>query len=168
VRSWKLSEKAWVVADPKGKRLLAGCSDGNVYWWAVEADEVPPAHRSTRSPKRAIAFTRDGLGGLVGSFGGFKGGGDVLLWDLQSGQVSCTFKGHTSQVRDVAILPDGKRFVSGGMDGLLLLWELGTGKPIRRYPGHPSGVTRVAVSPDGKLAFTACTDGVVRAWKLPP
>ena len=38
------------------------------------------------------------------------------MWDLASGEVKSTLKGHTDTVRSVAISPDGKTIVSGSYD----------------------------------------------------
>ena len=35
------------------------------------------------------------------------------VWDLDSGEVKSTLKGHTASVNSVAISPDGKTIVSG-------------------------------------------------------
>ena len=39
------------------------------------------------------------------------------VWELASGEVKSTLKGHTDIVRSVAISPDGKTIVSGSDDG---------------------------------------------------
>ena len=38
------------------------------------------------------------------------------VWDLASGEVKSTLKGHTDLVLSVAISPDGKTIVSGSRD----------------------------------------------------
>ena len=38
------------------------------------------------------------------------------MWDLASGKVKSTLRGHTDQVFSVAISPDGKTIVSGSGD----------------------------------------------------
>ena len=38
------------------------------------------------------------------------------VWDLASGELKCTLKGHTKWVSSVAISPDGKTIVSGSGD----------------------------------------------------
>ena len=38
------------------------------------------------------------------------------VWDMASGEVKSTLKGHTREVLSVAISPDGKTIVSGSVD----------------------------------------------------
>lgn len=46
---------------------------------------------------------------------------DILLWDVEN-ETSKTFKGHAYTVGTVAWMPDGKSFVTGGMDGKVNVW----------------------------------------------
>jgi len=52
----------------------------------------------------------------------------VRIWDLASGQLERTLKGHTDQVLSVAVTPDGSRIVSAGKDRTVRIWELASGR----------------------------------------
>jgi len=56
----------------------------------------------------------------------------VKLWDIKTGEVIRTFKGHTDRVNSVAVTPDGKYIVSGSSDKTIKLWDIETGEVIRR------------------------------------
>lgn len=53
----------------------------------------------------------------------------VKIWDLRqrNNQAVFTFAEHTSEVKDVAISPDGRWVASGGIDGSLKIWEISSG-----------------------------------------
>jgi len=69
-------------------------------------------------------------------------------------------------VQSVAILPDGRRAVTGSWDGSLWLWELETGKELRRFQGHTGIVMSAAITPDGRRVLTASYDNTLRLWDI--
>ncbi|MBN2575032.1 MAG: WD40 repeat domain-containing protein, partial [Deltaproteobacteria bacterium] len=77
-----------------------------------------------------------------------------------------TLEGHTSWVRAVALLPDGKCAVSGSYDKKLKLWDIETGKCLRTFDGHTGSVTAVALLPDGKRALSGSWDKTLRLWDI--
>jgi WD40 repeat protein len=66
----------------------------------------------------------------------------------------------------VALLPDGKRALSGSFDKTLRLWDLDTGAQLHRFHAHDSGVSAVAPLLDGKRALSASFDKTLRLWDL--
>ena len=48
----------------------------------------------------------------------------VLLWDVERGENIAAFKGHSTDVQDLAFSPDGTLLASGSFDGTILLWDL--------------------------------------------
>jgi WD40 repeat protein len=106
-----------------------------------------------------VAVTPDGR--RAASASGDRG---VRLWDLGTGQILRTLKGHTDEVNAVAVTPDGRRAVSASGDGTLRLWDFGTGQTIRTLEGHTAAVYAVAVTPDGRHAVSASGDRTLRLW----
>jgi WD40 repeat protein len=75
------------------------------------------------------------------------------------------FQGHEHRVTAVALLPDGRRALSGSEDRTLRLWDLETGTELRRFQGHEHRVTAVAPLPDGRRALSG-SDRMLRLWDL--
>jgi WD40 repeat protein len=76
----------------------------------------------------------------------------VKLWDLVAGRERATLKGHADQALSVAFSPDGKRLVSGSVDGTAIVWDLATGQQLIAIK---ESTGPAAFSPDGKtLALT--------------
>jgi WD40 repeat protein len=68
-------------------------------------------------------------------------------------------------VTAIAVSPDGRRIVSGGLDATVRIWEADTGKALREFPGHITPVTSVAFSPDGRWIASGGLDYKVRLWE---
>jgi WD40 repeat protein len=48
----------------------------------------------------------------------------VTVWEVATGKVLRTFRGHPDTVTSVAFSPDGHGALSGGYDHTLKLWDL--------------------------------------------
>ena len=58
-------------------------------------------------------------------------------------------RGHASQVSSVAMTADGRKVVTGSMDGTVRIWDAETGAVRRVFKGDGDPVRSVAVTPDG-------------------
>jgi WD40 repeat protein len=76
------------------------------------------------------------------------------------------FAGHTAQLWDVAVSPDGARALTASRDKTLILWDLATGAKLRTLTGHTKVVRQVAFSPDGAAAVSSSQDGTLIVWDL--
>ncbi len=71
-------------------------------------------------------------------------------------------------LESIAYAADGKRFVTGGWDGLVRLWNIETGKVEKEIPYGGRYVHAVAISPNGKMVAAGGNDkaGFVKVWNL--
>jgi WD40 repeat protein len=54
---------------------------------------------------------------------------DVLrIWEVATGKLLATLKGHTTHITDVQFAPDGQRILSASRDGTARLWETTSGR----------------------------------------
>ncbi|MCI0463468.1 MAG: hypothetical protein L0Z62_41550, partial [Gemmataceae bacterium] len=59
---------------------------------------------------------------------------------------------------------DGRRLVTGGVDGALKLWDVTTGQEVLTLAGHAVQVTFVGFTPDGSSLISGGADGVAKIW----
>jgi WD40 repeat protein len=75
-----------------------------------------------------------------------------------------TLKGHLYAVLSVAISPNQKTLVSGGLDPEIGVWDLLKGKLLRTLKGHSGGIWSIVYSPDGKTLVSGGQDKTIKVW----
>ncbi len=81
-------------------------------------------------------MTPDGRRAVSGS-----GDNTLKVWEslargLGSGAELVTLRGHSDQVKAVAVTPDGRRAVSASEDETLKVWDLESGAELTTLRGH--------------------------------
>lgn len=61
-----------------------------------------------------------------------------------------TLRGHSRVVSSIAFGPDGKKIISGGLDGSVRVWDAETGAELITFRVYSLGVNSVAFRPDGR------------------
>ncbi|MGB3208528.1 MAG: WD40 repeat domain-containing protein [Crinalium sp.] len=113
-----------------------------------------------------VAITPDGQK-IVGGSGDIEHEDDAIkIWDIDTGSLIDSLKGHQHWIYAVAITPDGKKIVSGSFDNNIKIWDFNTNtiKPstIEAY----DRVNAIAISPDGKIIVSGSDDDTAKIWNL--
>jgi hypothetical protein len=147
---------------------------------AIEADKLLPSAQSQDAIRRAFvaAFPNDGAfrhpaavtDARVSSDGArlltASRDGLARLWDIASGEVLTTYRGHVGQVTSASFSPDGNQILTTSTDRTARVWNLGSGRVITVLVGHTGVVNDAAYAPDGLLAVTGGADRTARVWDL--
>jgi WD40 repeat protein len=73
-------------------------------------------------------------------------------------------QGHGKQVLAAAFSADGRRLVTGSLDGTVKVWEVESGREAASFPGHGSRVLGVAFGFGGRRVVAAYGDDRIKVW----
>lgn len=145
----------WTTALTRdGQVAVTGGDDGTVRIWPAAGGEAKVL-KGDIGAILGVAVSADGARVAAA-------GKRVQVWDIATGRVIALSDDGSL---DVAFLPDGRRVVSVGADGLVRVWDVITHKATV-LRDHVSGVRSVSASSDGRHVATAGGDGTVRIWDV--
>jgi WD40 repeat protein len=117
IRTWQTPGLIDSLALSPGNDLIAAGEGGReVHVWEVRSGKARPQQQEPERRVRALAFTPDGRGLVVG------GNQFVQLWHVDTGRRLLTFR-HPVELWSTAIAPDGNALVTGDIQGTVRLWE---------------------------------------------
>ncbi|GAB5491887.1 MAG: hypothetical protein Phog2KO_21020 [Phototrophicaceae bacterium] len=93
-----------------------------------------------------LALSSDGLIGAVALTTG-----EVLVWDMPTGDILWVNHQHMSIVKDLDFTPDDSQLFSADEAGVFIIWDVATGNVSpTNITADSAGVTAMAISPDGQ------------------
>jgi WD40 repeat protein len=88
----------------------------------------------------------------------------ALVWDIHTGTVLTSFRGHVDWVKSAEFSPDGESVLTASDDWTAQLWDADTGVVRAVFVDHQGGLNKAAFSRDGTEIVTASNDGTARIW----
>jgi WD40 repeat protein len=163
----------WLTFSPGGKWLASTNKKGEARVWdvatgAVVGEVFPHANMGlTFSPDETLLATAGG---------GKEINGDAnrgRVWEVATGKLVMHTTPYRFSASAVDFSADGKRLLTGSIDGAAQIWEVASGREIATLLSPPNEQTSPAdggplqvarFSPDGSKALTADANGTMRLW----
>ena len=132
----------WVDISSDGRHALTGSAGGEIFYWDLESGEL--LHRMKG---HFLHMLISDVHILPGDRLALSSGADntLVLWDLTTGEQIRRFTGFespigghqwfdlgTTNVTELAVMDNGRQFLSAAEDGLLVLWDTASGQPVRQ------------------------------------
>ncbi|KAF9195174.1 WD repeat-containing protein 61 [Haplosporangium sp. Z 767] len=160
------SVQAWTAKfSPDSKHIATGSSSGDVNQYSVETGEKVQTFEGRGKFSMCVAYSPNGEYVACGTEAS-SDSATVLLFDVATGKLRSTFKGHAMVVRSIAFSADSTKLVTGSDDKRIMIHDAVHGDTIRTLAGHSAWVLSVAVSSDGVHVASGSSDSKVKLWDL--
>ncbi len=151
-----------IAVNPSLDLSVSGNRDNTIRLWDVKAKECIRIWKAHQNGINCISFVSETPQVLSGGSDGTL----RLWWNERNRTFSHLFETAGSPITCIAMIPDGKAFISGSFLPELLLWDLETKKVISAFQGHTEPVTAIAALPDGKCFISGSRGGNLRLWEI--
>ena len=128
-----------------GKRKITSEGATVLSVWDTTSGAKTLAVEVTENEGFSLGFALSPDGRHVALPGGSKGG--VRIVDLETGNETRTFYGHTDSIKCLAYSTDGQLFAAGSKMGIVRVWETTTSRQLRLYR-HAGPISAVGFSAD--------------------
>lgn len=141
-------------------KIISGSTDGIIRVWDSKNGRCLQILNRHRGAIHSLSLSKkDDI------FASASSDGLVRVWRLENGK--CISKlNHKNPVNAVAITPDGKKLVSGGLAASLYIWLVSKEVLLEALPGHTGPINSIAISNDGRLILSGSDDRTVRVWDM--
>jgi WD40 repeat protein len=93
--------------------------------------------------------------------------GQLLKWDLATGQRVASLARTNTSFFALAASPDGKLALAGDADHMLRLYNAVSGAELATVSTHKSAVRHIAFSAAGDKAVSTSENGWIIVWRIP-
>lgn len=151
-----------VLYRANGKEVLVGCLEG-ITCWNLRTGTVTGSWSDADNKSAVVRLAvHPGDGDVLAA--GYEDG-SIRIWNLKTGEVKVTFRGHKTAVTALCFDALGARLVSGARDTNIVLWDLASECGLHRLSGHNNAITLLAFLTDNHIVSSS-KDSMMKLWDL--
>lgn len=144
--------------------LLSGLRDSGTWMWDGTSNTFSKIIQKTHEPVVSLKLSHDGTTLLTSSHS------RIFIWDMRTWKEQKSIEGHTNEIKDFDISPDGLFIASKSNDNTLKLWDARTGAILASISelGEPHYWSRAPYFHPNLplLASLGEGDTIVRIWEI--
>ena len=116
-------------------------TDGSIKIWNIETTKLVETISEAHSKRISVIHIISNSKFLTGSFDKL-----IKLWDLNTFECICTYKGHSCEIRSIEKISKNK-FLSGS-DKDICLWDINSDKYLKIFKDVPSSWSLKVITSD--------------------
>ncbi|MBI1279811.1 MAG: PQQ-binding-like beta-propeller repeat protein [Anaerolineaceae bacterium] len=160
-----------VAFNPDGRSIAIPSLDGSLTLWDIESGSQLRSFQGAISWTTSVSFSPDAKilasASCLAIAEGCQAGGEIILWDVATGNILRRFRWNPSTLNTVAFSPNGQNIIIAGYDSTLILADVSNGSMLLSSNLYGATIMDVAFSPDGQSILYGSSSGDTTLWDIP-
>ena len=149
-----------VTWTPEGRRMLTGCSSGEMTFWNGSTFNFETILQAHDTAVKAMTWSHNGNFMLSGDQMGC-----LKFWLPSLNNLKILPLAHKESIRSICFSPSDAKFASCADDGLIKVWDFAEAAEERQLQGHGWDVRCIDWHPYKSLLASGSKDNLIKLWE---